>query len=77
MAPLFEYFCLNIFIRFIVMLLFVKFVNWMFVFFSLSFTFILLLFVLYFIGIIAESNNPFREIKWRRDELVYPWSVLI
>lgn len=73
-AGLFTYFCLKMFILLMVMLLLFKFVNWMFVFFNLSTA--LVLFVLYFIGIMAESNRPLRDIKCLLEEFVSFWSVL-
>ena len=68
MAGLFTYFCLKMLILLIVMLLLFKFVNWMLVFFNLSTA--LVLFVLYFIGIMAESNNPLRDIRCLLEEFV-------
>lgn len=60
-----ENFCLRILTLFIEMLLLFNCMNFMFVLFNLS---IGLFTVLYFIGIIAESKSPLREIGYFLDD---------
>lgn len=68
MGLFFVYFCLNIFILLMVIMFPCSCVNLIFVFFNLS---VGLLAVLYFIGMIAESNSPLLAGLGILDEMAY------